>query len=363
MKPIGSLYLAQAKEFLREPMTLLFVLLLPVAFGVFFGLIFSGSGNFILSLGVVNEDTGPVGVRIVEWLRSPDVIQMLNFNTGSRGEMLAKLNKGELSVVVVLPADLSAAAATGTPTEVEVFYDPTRQISAGVGLGMVRTLLNDANLALTSSPRLLVLKEQTVQARAPRQIEFYLPGMLGIALLWLGVFGTAQPVVAQREAQVLRRLSITPITAGTILTAEVGWRVTVGLLQAATFLIVGYIGFQIGVKDWPLFLAGLLLGTLVFVGWGYVMAGLARTTESAMAIAQLINFPMMMLSGSIFPAEMLPGSFQPIVKLMPLTYLSDLFRQTMTGLPSMHSMTLNFAVLGGWLVVGLILAARLWRWE
>jgi len=39
------------------------------------------------------------------------------------------------------------------------------------------------------------------------------------------------------------------------------------------------------------------------------------------------------------------------------------FRQTMTGLPPMHPMALNFAVLGGWLVVCLILAVRLWRWE
>jgi ABC-2 type transport system permease protein len=71
----------------------------------------------------------------------------------------------------------------------------------------------------------------------------------------------------------------------------------------------------------------------------------------------------MMLSGSIFSAEMLPDFFQPLVKAMPLTYLSDLLRHTMVGAPLSYSMGLNFAVLGGWLVGLILLAIKLWRWE
>ncbi len=187
--------------------------------------------------------------------------------------------------------------------------------------------------------------------------------MLGIALLWLGVFGTAQPIVVQREAQILRRFSITPVTRQNMLIAEVGWRVTVGLMQTATFLLVGYLGFDVGVKDWLPFIGAVLVGTLVFVSLGYALAGVGRSTESTMAIAQLVNFPVMMLSGSIFSSEMLPDFFQPVVKVLPLTYLSDLLRQTMTGAPPMHSMGVNFAVLGGWLILFLLLSVKLWRWE
>jgi ABC-type uncharacterized transport system permease subunit len=48
---------------------------------------------------------------------------------------------------------------------------------------------------------------------------------------------------------------------------------------------------------------------------------------------------------------------------MPLTYLSDLLRQTMVGAPGTYPMALNFAILGAWLVVLLGLAVWLWRWE
>jgi ABC-2 type transport system permease protein len=126
--------------------------------------------------------------------------------------------------------------------EILAVYDPTRQ-SSGIGLGTVNTLLNNANLQISGAPRRLTMREQTVQTNPPRMIDFYIPGMLGVAFLWLGVFGTAQAVVIQRETQVLRRLSVTSITRATMLTAEVAWRVSIGLLQTATFLIVGYFGF------------------------------------------------------------------------------------------------------------------------
>ena len=72
MKAITALYLAQAREFLRDRSAVLFVVLLPVAFGVFFGLVFSEGGSFTLQLGLANEDLGPMGAQIVENLWVPE---------------------------------------------------------------------------------------------------------------------------------------------------------------------------------------------------------------------------------------------------------------------------------------------------
>jgi ABC-2 type transport system permease protein len=258
---------------------------------------------------------------------------------------------------------MSELLAAGAPVPIEVLFDPANPTSAGSGLAAVRTILSEANLGLVHATRVLEMQPRSVQVEHLRSIDFYLPGMLGVALLWLGVFGTAQPVVAQREGQIFRRFQVTAITRRTILTAEVAWRVTVGLLQAGIFLLVGSIGFGVGVADWLPFTGAVLLGTLVFVSLGYALAGIGRSLEATMAIGQMLNFPMMMLSGSIFSAEMLPTFFRPIVSAMPLTYLSDLLRQTMVGAPAAHPMGLDFGVLGAWLVGFLGLAVWLWRWE
>ena len=359
MKSISALYLAQARQFLREPTSLLFVVLLPVVFGVFFGIIFSGSGSFDLNIGVANQDRGSAGAAFTETLPG----EAFSLTVGTQDELTEQLWKGELHAVLVLPESMSEDLASGRTAQIEVLYDSANSTASGIGLGIIRTLLSEANLSIGGSPRTYEMVPHSVQVVHLRPVDFYLPGMLGVALLWLGVFGTAQPFAAQRALKIYRRLQVTSISKRTILTAEVSWRVTLGILQAGIFLLVGYLAFHVGVVAWVPFIGTVLLGTLVFVSLGYAVAGIGRSQESIMGIAQLLNFPMMMLSGSIISADMLPGYFGSVAKVMPLTYLSDLLRQTMVGAPATYPMTLDFAVLGAWLVVLLGLAVWLWRWE
>ena len=365
MKEIRALYLVNAKEFLREPMAVILMLLLPVALVVFFGLIFNGGdGGWTLHLGMVNEDIGPAGERFLTELEAAGMEQALDLHTGTRDEMLAALNEGEVNLVAVLPMDMTASLGAGEPATVEVLYDPADSISAGVGLGVVRNLLNEANLILSGSPRLLLMQEQSIQTHPLRAIDFQAPGLLGTALLWLGLFGTAIALVNQRETKVLRRLSVTPLTPAAMLVAQVAWRVTVGLLQAALILLVGFLAFGIEISgNKVLFVGTVTIGALVFVSLGYLMAGLVSSEEGIMALVQMVNFPMMFLSGGFIAVESLPTYFKPVVNAIPLTYLNDALRQLMVGAPPLYPLWPDFTVLGGWLVVLFALAAKFWRWE
>ena len=101
----------------------------------------------------------------------------------------------------------------------------------------------------------------------------------------------------------------------------------------------------------------------MFVPMGYLIAGLSRTQESVNGISQLINFPMMFLSGLFFPIEFVPVWLRPVVNALPLTYLADALRQIMVGATSAFTLQTDFLVLGSWLVVSALLALRLFRWD
>ena len=192
----------------------------------------------------------------------------------------------------------------------------------------------------------------------------YVPGMLGVAILWLGLFGTAMPLMQLRTGKVLRRLSVTPLQPAMMLGAQIGWRVTVGLLQAGLFVLVGYLAFGVGVEgNKLLFTAAVTLGALVFVSMGFLLAGLASSEEALMAITQALNFPLMMLSGGLLPITQLPSFFKPVVHFSPLTYLTDALRQLMVGATGLNPLWLDFAVMGIWFVALLVLGIRFWRWE
>jgi len=362
MKSIIGLYKAQALSFLRDRSSVLFVLFLPVVFGVFFGLIFSSNNGFTLQLGLANQDLGPLGASIIADLISPKT-GAIAIQAGSEKALLEALEEGNLHALLVLPPGLTENFTNGHTTDVIVYYDTSNPTSKDLATGVVASLLDEINFSLSGSERTLQVRSHSIQSEPLRSVDFYLPGMLGIAILWLGIFGTAQPVVTQRVSQIYRRFSITAISRERILTAEVGWRMSVGMIQAVTFLVIGYFGYGVGVESWGLFVPTIFLGTLVFVCLGYVLAGVGRTIESSMAIAQMVNFPMMMLSGSIMAADMLPGFFQPIVKVLPLTYLSDLLRQAMVGASGIYPIWLSYLVLGCWLLVTALLAVRLWKWE
>jgi len=80
-------------------------------------------------------------------------------------------------------------------------------------------------------------------------------------------------------------------------------------------------------------------------------------------ILMAVQFPMMFLSGIFFPVEFMPDFMRPIMAAMPLTYLGDSLRQIMVESSALHSHLTNIAVLGGWLLVCLTAAVRLFRWE
>jgi ABC-2 type transport system permease protein len=135
-------------------------------------------------------------------------------------------------------------------------------------------------------------------------------------------------------------------------------------VQTLIIIVVARVVFNVQmIGNWLLLFGLVLLGALTFVSIGYFAVARARTTESAMPIVQLVQFPMLFLSGIFFPVEFLPDFMRPIVNAMPLTYLGDALRQVMVDATPLFPLFLDVAVLAGWLVACVLLGVWLFRWE
>ena len=216
---------------------------------------------------------------------------------------------------------------------------------------------------------LIFAKEQPlnlteVAAEAIPQAQLYVPGMLSLAILWLGVFGTAPPLVEMREKQILRRVSATPLRLTTLLAAQVAFRLSTGMAQAVLLVGYGLLVYRMEiVGGWLPLVGTTVLGSMLFITLGFLLANLAKSSDAVVAIGQVVQFPMMFLSGILFPIEMLPDFLRPVSAAMPLTYLGDALRQIMLGTAPLYPLWLNFTVLGGVLIALLILSVRFFRWE
>ena len=94
-----------------------------------------------------------------------------------------------------------------------------------------------------------------------------------------------------------------------------------------------------------------------------IIASFAKTEDAANGMTSVVQFPMMFLSGTFFPIEQMPDFLQTIARLIPLTYLADALRQVMVGGAAFAPLWVCAAVLLGWLVVCVGIAARKFRWQ
>jgi ABC-2 type transport system permease protein len=104
----------------------------------------------------------------------------------------------------------------------------------------------------------------------------------------------------------------------------------------------------------------LLLGTAAFSGLGLLMAGTLKA-EATLAAANLVFLLLLVAGGVIVPMDKFSSGVQAVLKLLPISALSDGLRDVLqhgAGVPWG-----DLGILAVWAVVGLAAAARFFRWE
>jgi ABC-2 type transport system permease protein len=361
MGTVLSLYWASLKEFLRDRMALFWTIAFPVLFIVLFGLIFSGNSSISYNLGLVNLDNGPVGQQLGTAFGK---VSAFKINSGAQSAELNALKNGQRDLVVIIPADTSAQVQAHQTTNLQLYYDPSKTTDSQIELSIVNQVVTGLNQGITQVTPPLAVQPVTVQTQTLSTVDFLVPGILAMALMQLGIFGTAQPIVALREQQVLRRLGATPLPRWQLLTSQVLNRLTIALFQTGVIVGIGIGAFHVHMTGNPLEFVGLVvLGALLFISLGYLIAAVSRTQAAATGIGQAINFPMMFLSGIFFPLALLPAFLAPIVNALPLTYVADAIRQVMIGGTPIFPITTDVLVVSGWVVACTVLSIVLFRWE
>jgi ABC-2 type transport system permease protein len=371
MRALATLTTANIRSFMRDRTALFWTLAFPVIFILLFGAIFSGPGNTTYRVGWVDQDTTSASGQLRAAFAQVPLLELVD---GPLTESRSAMQSGDLRGIIVVPAGYAAAlAAAGQPgasspasgpaVTLDLYTDPSQQTSSATIEQVVARVTASLNVALTGRAPVLGVSNQALQTQDLTSAAFLVPGILGMALMQLGIFG-AVPLVAQREKLILKRLGATPLPRWTLVGSNVALRLLIGLVQAVLIVGIGVAVFGVQVLGalW-LMAAIVILGALTFISIGYLVAAFVRTEEAANGIVQVIQFPMMFLSGVFFPIEIMPSILRPVAVFLPLTYLGDALRQVMVNGSAFAPLPVDLLVLGGWFVVCLAISARFFRWE
>ena len=330
-----------------------------------FGWIFGGSGDTKISVGYVDQDGTPASAGLRQAFAS---VPLLTLHDGSLEAEKTAMQHGDVSAIIVVPKGLQAALAqakSGTTASVaiQLYGDPSQNQTTQVVQGAVAQVANGFNLAAQGGSSILTVSQLTLQSTNISSVAYLVPSILAMALMQLGVFA-AIPLVQQREKGILKRLGATPLARWKLVGSNVLLRLMVAIVDAVLILGIGYVFFDVQIVGNLLEAAGVvLLGAASFLAIGFMLASFLKTEEQATGVVQIVQLPMMFLSGIFFSFDFLPGFLQTVARFLPLTYLGDAMRQVMVNGTQVAPLGMDLAILTGWLVVCLTIAARKFRWE
>src|SRR5438445_1532319 len=228
------------------------------------------------------------------------------------------------------------------------------------------TLRNGEQLLLTLFIPVLLLVAFTLEPLVKsegRRVDFLVPGIIALAVLSTAFTSQAIATGFERRYGVLKRLGSTPLSRSGLIGAKT---ITVVAVELAQVIILIGVGLALGWRPhagpgaavWVALL--VLSGTAAFSGLALLLAGTLRA-EATLALANLVYLVLLGIGGIIFPLTKFPAAARPVLTLLPSGALSaGLHRllQHAAGLPAR-----DLAVLIVWAAVGIVLAARLFRWE
>ncbi len=361
LKATMALARASFITIIRSPSAVVFTLLFPVIFILVFGFI-SGSGIRI-DIGLnKGSDTSNI---IYQGLKSNAVLRIHKEQTGS--EMENNLERGRLDAILTIEKNESPFPGH-PPLEVTVKYTKA-SLTQGSVLRSVLTSLLFKISKIHGDPLENVVKisESTVQGREYKTIDFILPGQLGFSLLSTGVFGTAFLFLSLRSTLVIKRFFATPVKRSSILIGEAISRITFALIGAIIIILLGHFAFGFTlIKGWVTVVNMMVLsfiGIIVFMGFGFVVSGIAKNESSVPPLANIITLPQFLLAGTFFSISAFPKWLQYVSNVLPLTYLNEAMRKVAFEGASLIDVSHPLLILGLWGIGIYALAVRVFKWE
>jgi ABC-2 type transport system permease protein len=358
--------MARYRQFIRDRGALVLSFVFPIIFILIFGWAFQNSDTQTFKVGLVDEGSPKTASLISQGLDSV-LIQsnqkVFEVQNGAMDELLGSLRNGDLDAVIVVPKAMDSSLDQGQTANIQVYYDASLIPNQQTLIPILNQVINAIDWHLGGIAPPIGIEETSIQSHELRYLDFLLPGILGMTFMFIGVQG-GLPIIQQRQAHIIKRLGSTPLRRSMLVIGDVVFRIIIVFLSAALIILIGRLVFDVQMVGSWLSLCGIvILGGLVFVSLGYLIAAFVKTQESAVPVVQIVTFPMMFLSGTFFDVTSMPSLIEPLVKILPLTYLNDALRQIMVEGTPVHSMSTDIAAMFGWVIVCLGISVRFFHWD
>jgi ABC-2 type transport system permease protein len=370
-------------DFWKARMLLATFMLMPILMMSMFGFMFpptTGTSNPYKNapIAMVVEDDGSLAIQVADQFKeiasSTAMFKVQDFPNfkSAKDEILT----GNIKGVVLIPAGFTAALDSQRQATVLITADDTNPqmgaviyqeaasivsvVSNGFGQSIISKMGNVGDPSFVTEP--ISVERMNLIGTRTNQFEFLAPGFMALTVVMGTLSGLGSAIAREKEQGTMDGIMVAPISRNTIVAGKMMAQTVRGMIQG--FLILGLSMLLFGVQVYGspfLMVVVMLLGVASFAGIGIIMTSIAPEQETAQMMMLLLQFPMMFLSGLLFPMDQLPYWLQVVGKMLPLYYAADALRKVVVLSASFNQILPDVTVLVVYSLATLSIAIPIFR--
>ncbi len=337
MKSFWSIYRARNREFYRDKGSLAWTFAIPLLIVFAVNYAFSERVETFFEVGIIGSaDQLPAW----DFLHQPytDIIYYGKGNVGEKTAM-KKLLHHELDLLIRI----------GTP---HTYWlndtSPRGQLIADI-IGY-----QDDHQSVRNE----------VSGQKIRYVDWAIPGIIGMTIMFGGLFGAGYVIVRYRKNGVLKRLQATPISKTAFLSAQIFSRMTILLMSGIIIFTGSHLWLNLVMMgNYGLLFLVLLVGSGSLIALGLVCSSRTNSEELAGGLLNFFSFPMLLLSELWFSLDSAPEWMQWLSGVLPLTHMVAAARAVMLDGAHFLDIAHHLIILTVMWIVFLAIAVSLFRWH
>ncbi len=337
MPHIGAMVHARNMEFLRDRGTFFWNLIFPFFLVFGFAFAFSGDGEEMFTVGVYGQG----GEGEVSLSRGVEFLELESIGVREYEDLETAINRVRNHQIDFL---INFEEGTYLLNETSSRGKLAEQIFSAYG--------GDR------------FEQQQIRGEPIRFIDWFVPGVIGLNMMFSSLFGVGFVIVRYRKNGVLKRLKATPLSSLEFVTAQVVSRL---LIVTVTSVIVYtganiFLNFRMRGSYLDLLLVTMLSITCL-ISFGLIFAARFRSEEVASGVINVALWPMIAFSGIFFSLENVPPVLRRVAQAFPLTHFLEGTRSIMLEGASLWGIMPNVLALLGMTALFLVIASWLFVWE
>lgn len=358
-----QLTLTQFLETIREPSVLFWGMVFPILISIGLGLAFTQTAESKFHIAVVEEHPTQLdsllkvyattskhqGKSVQTWKIADKTLgnTELNFSRTSWNDAIISLKRGEADVII-----------SDSLGQMRYHFDPHNSQAQLIYMKLSYLIKHPTKTASLDQGRI-----EPLTLKGVRYIDFLIPGLITLGILNGLMWGISYAIIERRSQKLLRRMVATPMKKSNLLIAMMLVRFVMNLIEAGILFFFSWLFFGIVIQgNIGALLAILFAGNIAFAGLAVLVASRTSKTEVGQGWINAVTMPMMILSGIFFSYHNFPEWAIKIIKVLPLTALTDSVRSIFNegaGWLDVATPTLALSAFG---ILCFMLGLKFFRW-